>query len=107
MDSLLDILRISGYKCDGATSGPDALDHLGKNSYSLIISDVDMPGMAGTEVFRRIKETAYSGAFVFMTGYEVDQEMEETINQADAFLSKPFQLTQLRELVDGLLKSAP
>lgn len=107
LDSLLDILRISDYKCDGATSGPDALDYLGKNSYSLIISDVDMPGMAGTEVFRRIKETAYSGAFVFMTGYQVDQELEETIKQADAFLSKPFQLTQLRELVDGLLKSAP
>lgn len=104
LDSLLDILRLSGYKCDGATNGPDALEYMGKNPYSLIISDVDMPGMPGTEVFRRIKETDYNGAFVFMTGYEVDDEMESTITQADAFLTKPFQLNQLRELVDSLLK---
>lgn len=105
LDSLLDVLRLSGYSSDGATNGPDALEYLSKNSYSLIISDVDMPNMSGTDVFRKIKEMDYGGAFVFMTGYEIDDIMEDTISKADAFLAKPFQLSQLTELVDTLLKS--
>jgi len=103
LDSLIEVLHLSGYECDGASNGPEALDHIGNQSYSLIISDVDMPEMPGTELFKKIKESGYKGHFVFMTGYEVEEELEDTVRMADAFLSKPFPLLDLKNLVIKLV----
>ncbi len=103
LDSLIEVLHLSGYECDGASSGPQALDFIGNQSYSLIISDVDMPEMPGTELFKKIKESGYKGSFVFMTGYEVEEELEDTVRMADAFLSKPFPLPDLKNLVIKLV----
>ncbi|KAA3617250.1 MAG: PAS domain S-box protein [Calditrichaeota bacterium] len=104
LNSLIDLLTLSGYTCDGVTNGPEALDRLGRNPYRLIISDIDMPGMGGTELLKRIKETDYDGYFVFMTGYEIDDDLEEDIKMADAFLTKPFELKNLKDLVDKIFK---
>jgi CheY-like chemotaxis protein len=105
MDSLVDILRISGYECEGVSSGTEALERIGVMPYSIIISDIDMPEMAGTELFKKIKETGYQGSFIFMTGYEVDDDLGDVVKLADAFLSKPFQLTELKDIVDRILNS--
>lgn len=105
LDSLVELLKISGYDCDGVTQGVDALDKISKNQYKLIISDLDMPGMSGIELFKKIKEAAFDGYFVFMTGYEVDSEYEDVIKLADAFLTKPFELNSLKHLVDRIIKT--
>jgi PAS domain S-box-containing protein len=104
LDSLLDLLSLSGYNCDGVSNGPDALDYLGKNPYRLIISDIDMPGMGGTELLKKIKQTDYDGYFVFMTGYELDDDLAEDVKMADAFLTKPFELQDLKDLVAKIFK---
>lgn len=100
LDSLLEVLRISGYESTGVSNGLDALHAIEENQFKLIICDIDMPGMSGTELFRRIKETHYDGYFVFMTGYEVDEQMDAVVSQADGFLTKPFQLTDLKQFVE-------
>ncbi len=104
LSSLKELLSLSGYTCDGVSNGSDALDKIGKNPYRLIISDIDMPGMRGTELLRKIKETDYNGYFVFMTGYEINDELEEEIKMADALLTKPFELPAFKDLVDKIFK---
>ena len=104
LNSLIDLLTISGYTCDGASNGPDALEYLGNNPYRLIISDIDMPGMGGIDLLKKIKETNYDGYFVFMTGYEINDTLAEDIKMADACLTKPFELQTLKDLVDKIFK---
>ena len=67
---------------------------------------MDMPGMSGVELFKKIKEAAFDGYFIFMTGYEVDSEYEDIIKMADAFLTKPFELTSLKNMVDRIFNNS-
>ena len=106
LESLVELLNISGYNCDGVSKGIDALDYISKTPYRLIISDMDMPGMSGVELFKKIKEAAFDGYFIFMTGYEVDSEYEDIIKMADAFLTKPFELTSLKNMVDRIFNNS-
>lgn len=48
--ALKKILELHGLECDFATSGEEALKKILKSNYSLIIMDVQMPGMDGFEV---------------------------------------------------------
>lgn len=48
--ALKKILELHGLECDAATSGEEALKKILKKDYSLIIMDVQMPGMDGFEV---------------------------------------------------------
>jgi len=104
LDSLLEILTLTGYQCEGATNGLDALHAIEEKHFKLIVCDIDMPGIPGTELFKKIKETGFSGYFVFMTGYEVDEELDEVVKQADGFLTKPFQLNELKKFVNKIFE---
>lgn len=53
--SLQKILELNHFEVDSATSGEDALKKILKNTYELIILDVQMPGMDGFEVAETIK----------------------------------------------------
>jgi len=100
LDSLTELLKINGYESFGVSSGIEALHAIEENQYKLIICDIDMPGMPGTDLFKKIKETGFNGFFVFMTGYEIDEELDEVVSLADGFLNKPFQMDQLKGFVD-------
>ncbi len=50
------ILETHGYQVAVAVSGPDALTRLAEQSFDLIVSDVEMPGMNGFELTARIRE---------------------------------------------------
>ena len=104
LDSLLEILALSGYECEGATNGLDALQAIEEKHFKLIVCDIDMPGIPGTELFKKIKESGYNGYFVFMTGYEVDEDLDQVVKQADGFLTKPFQLNQLKKFVNKIFE---
>lgn len=104
LDSLLEILTLTGYECEGATNGLDALQAIEERHFKLIVCDIDMPGIPGTELFKKIRETGYHGYFVFMTGYEVDEDLDEIVKQADGFLTKPFQLTELKKFVNKIFE---
>ena len=50
-------LETAGYQCATALNGYSALEQLIKESYALVISDVNMPRMDGYELARRIRKT--------------------------------------------------
>jgi two-component system chemotaxis sensor kinase CheA len=51
------ILLTHGYSVVTAVSGEDALDKCADDSFDLIISDVEMPGMNGFELTRMLRES--------------------------------------------------
>lgn len=50
------ILETNGYEVTIAISGFDALEKLNGNSFDLMVSDVEMPGMTGFELTRKVRE---------------------------------------------------
>lgn len=85
-----------------AYSGEEALQFLNSNDHEavLILSDINMPGMSGLELLRRIKEKFDEPPpFVMMITAYGDKEnyMEAMKLGADDFLTKPVDFVALKE----------
>jgi DNA-binding NtrC family response regulator len=77
-----------------------ALEHFKMNNeyYVLIISDFRMPGLNGTELLKKMKDTNPSVRTILMTAFEVnDVNFREYIKQniINSFLQKPIKLKDL------------
>jgi DNA-binding response OmpR family regulator len=67
--SLAAILRRQGWAVYEAASGQQALDLLDRQVFDLVVLDIRMPGMDGTEVLRRGRPRARETVFIFLTAY--------------------------------------
>jgi two-component system response regulator YesN len=53
-----------------AYSGSEALEWLNKTAIDIVLADINMPGMDGIELMKRIKENWSSCRVIFLTGYD-------------------------------------
>ena len=73
-----------------AKDGPEVLGMLEKEKPSLIVLDMDLSGMKGTEVLRKIRETNYTGGIIMMTAGQQDTLIKEAWNMGSVdILGKP------------------
>jgi two-component system, chemotaxis family, chemotaxis protein CheY len=85
-----------------AFSGEEALTYLNSNNHEavLILSDINMPGMSGLELLKRIKQKydAPAPLVMMITAYG-DTENRKSAEDlgADYFLSKPLDFTDLKD----------
>lgn len=92
--SLQKLLELNRYKVDTASSGEEALRKILKNTYFLIILDVQMPGMDGFEVAEAI--TGYSKSkdipIIFLSAVNVEKKFIEKGYLAGGldYVTKPF-----------------
>ncbi|MCM1500470.1 MAG: response regulator, partial [Clostridium sp.] len=100
----------TGVAVDYALGGQSAVDMVKQSDkdgqmYDIVLLDWKMPGMDGVETARRIRETvSQNSPILILTSYdwpEVEEEGREA--GVDAFLPKPFFITNFRQKVDGLL----
>ncbi len=90
-----------------AFSGEEAIVYLDQNPHEaiLILSDINMPGMSGLELLRRIKEKyEVPPPFVMMiTAYTDAHNREQAIARgADDFVSKPIDFASLKEKLQSI-----
>ena len=92
-----------GYELLTATSGDAALEILKVGGVDLVLLDLEMPGINGLEVFRRIKETC-DIPVVFMTATKDLSTMEKARELGvEDYITKPFMPQILLETVYGAL----
>ncbi len=87
-----------------ATNGLDAMEVLLKNGQDirLVLSDINMPGMSGLDLLKRIKtaETAPTPDVIMITAYGDDENRLQCKNLgAENLLSKPLDFNALKELI--------
>jgi len=88
-------LKKQGYHISVANNGTDALKIASSAALDAIVLDVDMPGMDGVTVCRRIREV--SGVpIIFLSAYaKTDDRIRGLIAGGDDYLGKPYSLTEL------------
>lgn len=98
------ILGFTGYEVTRAYDGAEALKLAREVKPDILLLDVRMPKLYGSEVARRLKtdpELASKVVVLFSSADECDVSWREA--GADAFLSKPIDIRQLPYVVQGLL----
>ena len=76
------------------------------NPFDLIVLDIQMPGMTGIEVFDAIYENGVTTPVVFVSGYADDRAISTLNEKANSsLLSKPFESSQMIEMVELMMKS--
>lgn len=85
---------------DSARDAEEALDKAGRNSYDLLLLDINMPGMSGTELVDHFKQSKGSlPAVVFVTGHD-EHAVAAFERHAVDYVLKPFATERMAEAVD-------
>ncbi len=103
--AVLEVLRRANHVAMTASSAKEAIDIVSNRSFSVIITDVKMPGMNGVELFRKLKKRHPETSVIIMTGFPDLEDAVEVIKEgAVDYLQKPFPPDRLVELVNQFIE---
>ncbi len=103
------ILEQLGFSCDVAHDGIEAFKKFQENNYSLILMDIQMPGLDGIETVRRIRAMEYVKGqkkipIVAVTAFAMLGDKEKCLQAGmDDYLTKPFLPEELMVKINVLL----
>jgi YesN/AraC family two-component response regulator len=87
-----------------AASGDEALEKIAAGSFGIMLLDLRMPGTDGMEVLRRVSKERPEIKVIIITAYgSIDLAVEAMKLGAVDFLQKPFEVSQVREMVRRIL----
>ena len=100
------MLEAAGYRVVTAQSGTDAIDLLREYpETALVITDVVMPGMSGSELAQEVSARRPNLHVLFVSGYTDDKLGSVLTSHGANFLAKPFTVAALtrkvRQVIDG------
>jgi CheY-like chemotaxis protein len=100
-------LRSGRFIMEFARSGADAIERakaLAENSLSLILSDINMPGMSGLEMLPKVKAARPNGSISMITAYGDETTKKKAVELGAAgLLTKPVDFGSLRHEIDQRL----
>jgi CheY-like chemotaxis protein len=102
-------VRRGEMQLDFAFSGEEALSYLNEHRADvvLVLSDINMPGMNGLELLRRIKETPPPLPVCMMTAYGNEEYRREAdAIGSDGYLTKPVDFVDLKQRIRNLTAAA-
>ena len=95
-----DALEEEGHQVLTAGSGAEALEILQAHPVDLLITDIRMPNMSGTDLVERARALNPAIGIIFMTGYASLSSAKEAIKRgALDYVMKPFELADIRQAV--------
>ena len=95
-DSLFYILDKEGYAVDKAENGKIAYDKMIANHFDLVITDIEMPFMKGTELLEKIKTLNVQTSVIIITAFgSLDTAISALRNGASDYILKPVEFDEL------------
>ena len=106
--SLARALRLAGFRTDVAEGGRDALARIAAGRPDVVVLDVSMPDLSGTEVCRRLRADGNEVPVVMLSALdEADDRISGLQAGADDYLVKPFVTAELELRLRALLRRRP
>jgi two-component system, OmpR family, alkaline phosphatase synthesis response regulator PhoP len=98
-------LKLSGHTVITANNGEEAVKAAVQELPDIILMDLRMPRMNGSEAARKIKKTQGLSQIpiVFLTARDQDPEITGLIASGVEFINKPFSIEQLTRRVNEIL----
>jgi len=101
LDSLWASLHGESLSCHAVRSAEEALAHLERQSVDVVVTDLQMDGMDGLELTKRIKQEWNGVGVIIMTAYGTFSSAVESIRfGAYNYLIKPFPHEELRRYIE-------
>jgi diguanylate cyclase (GGDEF)-like protein len=102
---LADMMNSLGYENKAATDGLQALTMLKEEIFSVVISDIEMPGIDGLTLIKRIKEESPEIDVISITGFETKYSYSEVIKTgASDFIIKPFGIDEITAKLNRIFR---
>jgi two-component system response regulator RegX3 len=103
-DALSYMLRREGYEVDVAATGPEALTSFERSGADLVLLDLMLPGLSGTEVCRELRTRSHV-PIIMVTAR--DSEVDKVVGLelgADDYVTKPFSSRELVARIRAVLR---
>jgi CheY-like chemotaxis protein len=100
------VLESQGYSHLTADNGEAALNMLEQEQFDLVLLDIQMPGLSGTEVAKRIRANPKTSSLklIAVTALAMPGDREEILRAGfDGYVAKPFKIPELLEAVQSVL----
>lgn len=102
---LQELFSCNGYSVSTASTGHEALQILDNEYFPLIIADLRLPDLLGTEILKYVQQQEINSAVLIMTGYSSIESVIEALRQgAYDYITKPFSPQILLHRVAGALE---
>ncbi len=110
--SMREFLRIllekEGYQVTLAGEGKNALRLAEQHPFDLVISDIRMPGMSGLELLPQLKEVQPDIGVIMITAFaSPDDAVTAMKSGAFDYITKPFNVDEIKKVVRAVLKKRP
>ncbi|RMH64735.1 MAG: response regulator [Calditrichaeota bacterium] len=99
VETISEMLRVSDIPNTAVTNPLRALELLKTHTFSHIISDVSMPELSGPQFYEQVRAMGIETPFIFLTGYEVEDQLRHIAGDNTPILGKP---VDIRKLIDSI-----
>jgi DNA-binding response OmpR family regulator len=107
-ETILDFLQLGfsyeGFEVELAKDGPEALAAVARRRPDLVVLDLNLPGIDGIEICRRLRRGGDVPIIMLTAREDVDQRVEGLEAGADDYLPKPFKFKELLARVRAVLR---
>lgn len=103
--SIAEGLRLDGYEVDTCQDGLEALELCGVETYDLILLDLNLPGLDGMEVLRRLRQgDGETPVLILSARGQLQDKVSGLDAGANDYLTKPFHFEELEARVRSLTR---
>ncbi|WIM05439.1 MAG: sigma-54 dependent transcriptional regulator [Candidatus Nitricoxidivorans perseverans] len=94
------VLKKEGYEVTATQSGANALTHLDKQQFDVVLTDLRMEKVDGLQILKKCRESCPDTEVILITGYATLESAVDAMKQgAFYYIAKPFRLDEVRKVV--------
>ncbi len=103
--ALSEALMDEGYEVITAGSGREALKMISDQELDLVLLDIKMPDIPGTEVLKKLRAKNKTLPVIMLTAFAgMEKDVDIQLGNISAFISKPFDVNVVLDTVKGILE---